>query len=370
MNHKRTIIVLAAIMMAVVPLSILAADGSDAVVDFDGVRGEGFTNRNDGTLYVNLKNSDYTDQIITAIIVKEDGREIYRSNIPVTVPANGTVTAELHFRLGSVGVHTLIVTCEPANLFPVPSGGIPLNFYQVDVTVTESIWSKPSTYGAIIVVALLIVIAAYMRIRNAPAGKPETTFTELEKQRSESREEAEVTPRLSATERKRYRGSGEPSKEAKKSSEPPAEKKKPFAKSSEPPAEKKKLFARSSAPQDEKKATSFTELERQKTEKKEPEAKKEYQPQVEEEPQPQAKKEPQPQVEEEPQPQAKKEPQPQAKKGSQPQAKKEPQPQAKKGSQPQAKKEPQPQAKKETGAKKGSSSEEPKKLKYVSPRRK
>jgi len=245
MNHKRTIIALAAILMAIVPVGIIMSDGSDASMDLGKIWGEGFTNTSDGTLFVTLKNTEYSDQEITIVVTSDSGRELARAT--VTVPANSTYTAELRFGLG-LGSHDLTVTCTPAILFVPPDS--PINYDTVNLNVTESLWSKPTNNGAIIAVALLIVIAFYLRMRNAPATKPDTTFTELERQK-ESKTETAETPRASATERRRYRGSEEPPKEAKK----------PVAKPPEPPAEKK--------------AASFTELEKQKSEKKETAPKKE-----------------------------------------------------------------------------------------------
>ncbi|MCL1978916.1 MAG: hypothetical protein FWG60_01990 [Methanomassiliicoccaceae archaeon] len=248
MNHKRTIVALAVIMMAAVPMSILMADESDAGMSFDKIWGEGFSNTSDGTLFVSLKNTEYSDQEVK-ITVTEGSRELAKKT--VTIPAQTTYTAELRFGIGGLGDHILTVTCEPADLFPGP-GGTHYNSETVTVNVTESIWSKPTTYAALIVVAILIVIAFYLRMRNAPATKPDTTFTELDRQQKGSRAKAEDAPKTSATERKRYGGPDEPPKETKK--QPPA-------KPPEPPAEKK--------------ATSFTELEKEKSAKKEAAPKKE-----------------------------------------------------------------------------------------------
>jgi len=214
-------------------------------MDLGNIWGEGFTNTNDGTLFVTLKNTEFSDQDITIVVTSDSGKELARAT--VTVPASSTYTAELRFRLG-LGNHELTVTCTPATLFLPP--GSPINYDTVTVSVDESLWSKPTTYAAIVVVALLIVIAFYLRMRSAPATKPDTTFTELERQKGAKAEAAE-TPKASATERRKYRGSEESPKESKK----------PAAKPPEPP--------------EEKKAASFTELEKQKGEKKETAPKKE-----------------------------------------------------------------------------------------------
>lgn len=238
MNHKKTLIVLAIAMMAMIPVSIMMSDESDAGMEIRDAWGDGFSNNGDGTLFIVLKNTESSDTDIT-ITVKEDGRELAKET--VTVPADTeSYTAELRFRIDGLGSHDLTITCEPVNLFPIPPSGDPLNYWNVTVNVGESIWTKPSTYAAIIVVALLIVIAAYLRMRNAPATKPDTTFTELEKQKGGSTREAESKPKASATERRRYSTPSEPSK-------PPV--------AEAPPA-----------PPKEKKASSFTELDKEKKE--------------------------------------------------------------------------------------------------------
>ena len=250
MNHKRTLIALAIIMMAVVPAGILMSGGSDASVSMDDstIWGEGFSNTSDGTLYVVLNNNEPTDQVIT-LIVTENGNELKRGTF--TVPADSKYTAELNFGLGSVGKHTITVTGEPSSMFPLRPDGTYNNKHTVDVTVSESLWSKPTVYVAIAVVVILIAIAVFLRIRNAPTTKPDVTFTELEKQQRESRgdiPEERGAPKASATEKRRYRGADE---------------------------QPKKADEKSSAPPEEKKATTFTELEKQKNEKKENPPKKE-----------------------------------------------------------------------------------------------
>jgi hypothetical protein len=273
MNQKRTIIALAVMMLAVLPMSIIMSDDSEASeVAYNDVWGEGFTSNSDGTLFikfnVNLAKGDSRE---VTVVVTENGEEILKTEKEVT---SETTQIELRFRLSSVGDHELTVTCTPAYLFPT-SGGNTFNKETVTITVTESLWSKPTTYIAIIVVAVLIVIGFYMRMRNAPATKPDTTFTELERQQKESRGEVvEKKPKTSATERRRYSGGSESkAKEAKPTKLPkekpakaakPVEEKKPSK-----PVEEKKVAKpveekKPSKPVEEKKAASFTELEKQK----------------------------------------------------------------------------------------------------------
>lgn len=243
MNHKKTMIALAITLMALIPAGMLMSDESDARVDFGDVWGSGFTTNGDGTLHVTLNSTEYIEIEMT-ITVTEGNREL--KSIEVTIPAatdeNPTVkyVAEVSFRLDGEGTHQLRVTCEPSHYF-TPSGQ-PINYYDVNVDVTVSIWSNTTTYIAIIVVALLIVIAVYLKIRSTPITKPKMTFTELERQKAVGKEEslAEKESRQTATERRRYRSEGKAEKPA-------------------------------AAPtKNEEKPMTFTELEKQKGEKKEP----------------------------------------------------------------------------------------------------
>ncbi|MDR0508446.1 MAG: hypothetical protein LBG63_01270, partial [Candidatus Methanoplasma sp.] len=203
----------------------------------------GFTNSGNGTLYITFWSDEYNEQVITVTVKADNGRE-YTEEVTVPAATDGSIThtAELRFKLGSVGTRTLTVTCEAENAVFVLPGGVSSNVYSTTVTVnvTESVLSKPTTYIAIIVIAVLIVIAVFLYMRNAPTKKPDTTFTELERQKKESREDVEEAPKTSATERRRYRDSDDRPKETVKTSAPP----------------------------EEKKATTFTELEKQKKKEK------------------------------------------------------------------------------------------------------
>jgi hypothetical protein len=262
-------IALAVIMMAAVPMSIVMSDGSDAGMNLDDgkVWGEGFTNTSDGTIHVLLRSTETAPQSIT-VTVKENGTELARTT--ETVPANVTDhEITLSFRLNGIGDHEIEVTCEPGSLFPSP-GGTPLNNTKITVTVTESLWSKPSTYGAIAVIAILIVIAFYLRMRNAPTAKPDVTFTELEK-RKESREDEDDKPKTPVTARRRYSGSDARPKEAEPKVAKPKEKKQ----KEKGIREAKPKESKTPAPPEKKDAATFTELEKQKTDKKDAAPKKE-----------------------------------------------------------------------------------------------
>jgi hypothetical protein len=272
MNHKRTIIALAVITMAIASMSLVMSDNSDARMTFEKIEGVGFTTANEGTLFVPLTNGGEEPLEIT-ITVTEDGRLLKTDK--VTVGKNSTVTAELRFKLNGTGDHQLRVTFTPAEYFPPITSGGYANSAIAHVNVSESIWSKTTTYLAIVAIALLIVIAAYMKIRSAPAGKPGMTFTELEKQKRESREEEEDRPKASATEKRRYRESEESSKAAQKQQAPPEKKAGTFTelenqkkadatakKGPEPPPKKAEPAPKKAKPQEEPKKLKYVSSRR------------------------------------------------------------------------------------------------------------
>lgn len=248
MNHKKTLIALAVIMMAIVPASMMMSDESDAKVDFGDIWGSGFTTSGPGTLNVVLTSTEYDDIVGIDVIVTENGVE--RGRTTVTVPANDSITAEVRFSLDGAGTHYLRVTCEPPDTFPPGPNGQPINYIDgISVEVTVSIWSNTTTYLALIVVAILVVIAVYLRMRSAPVTKPKMTFTELEKQKAAERGEVEEKPKASATERRRYGSSEQAINTPPKTAKPEA-----------------KAEQKVEAKPEESKPTSFTELDKQKKE--------------------------------------------------------------------------------------------------------
>jgi hypothetical protein len=258
MNKSKMIMALAFAILAIAPMSlVLISEQSEAYLTIsDDIRGDGFSTSGDGTLHIPFSNNTGMDVTLTALIVKEGNNEVYRATNVIVPEGGGTV--DLHFKIGSKGDHNLTVVGEPNDAFYSPDGVSFVNSNTVTISVKESVLSKPSTYVAIAVVAILIVIAAYMYMRNAPTKKPDTTFTELEQQKRVSKGEVDSAPKASATEKRRYdkASATEPPKEA------PKEK-----------ASKKEAVKPEPAPE-EKKATTFTELEKEKSAKKEASVKK------------------------------------------------------------------------------------------------
>jgi hypothetical protein len=199
MNHKKTIATLTVMMMAFISLSIVTADDSDADIwmEDDGFKSYGFKNNSNGTLEIKFKSQEAADFDITITITDSNGKTLHKETVTVSP---GLYIAHLSFNIGGVGEHEVTITCEPSYIFP---GSIPLNVQTVTITVEESIWSKWTTYAAVAIIVILILIAVLIRMRGAPNVKPDTTFTELERQK-ESREEPEEDEAPRSSKRRRY----------------------------------------------------------------------------------------------------------------------------------------------------------------------
>jgi len=200
MNQKKMIAALTVMMMAFISLSIVATDDSDAYIwmEDNGIKAHGFKNNSNGTLEIEFRSQEVADFNITITVTDSNGKVLHRETVAVP---NGTYIARLSFSIGSVGEHEVTITCEPSDIFP--PGSIPLNVQTITITVDESIWSKWTTYAAVAIIVILILIAVLIRMRSAPAVKPDTTFTELEKQK-ESREDFEEDEEPKTSKRRRY----------------------------------------------------------------------------------------------------------------------------------------------------------------------
>lgn len=195
MNCKQIIavsaIVLFALMLVPVADAATIENSPSGTVEVDNMNGGGF----DFTLQ-----SDNSFEL--KVTITENGRELSMQTFNVTPGEN-----VIHIDLGmmtSVGNHTIRVECTPANEMEGGHG------FNVNVEVTQNILSNWAVYGAIAVVVIIIVIFAYIKMRDTPKVKPEMTFEELEAQRkaemaakADKKQKKEKAP-APTTERKRY----------------------------------------------------------------------------------------------------------------------------------------------------------------------
>ncbi len=229
MNAKKTLIIAVIMMLAVLPaIGLIDDSGSDATISIDGNVTQGtITSDSGGDIYIKLESTEDEDVDITITVTNSNTGDTV-GETTVTIPANEDITASVHVNFGSAGTYNAKITCTPSTYFEN------VNYTTATITVTDSIWSNWTSYAAIIVVVLLVVIALVLHMRSAPKIKPDTTFTQLEEQQKEPASKSGESAQHSTT-RKKYKSSeaSKPSEEAPVKSEP-------------------------------KKAQNFTELEKQK----------------------------------------------------------------------------------------------------------
>lgn len=195
MNCKQIIavsaIVLFALMLVPVADAATIENSPSGTVEVDNMNGGGF----DFTLQ-----SDNSFEL--TVTITENGRELSVQTFNVT-PGENVIHVDLGM-MTSVGNHTIRVECTPANEMEGGHG------FNVNVEVTQNILSNWAVYGAIAIVVIIIVIFAYIKMRDTPKVKPEMTFEELEAQRkaemaakADKKQKKEKAP-APTTERKRY----------------------------------------------------------------------------------------------------------------------------------------------------------------------
>ena len=179
---------LSVLMLAMIALIIPAIALSDSAAGDVGIYNSGdihvtdFNDRGSGTVTLMLYNNDsVNDEIVTVRIVEMGNESRVFGSAKVTVPADTAVTGfevKVTISTGSQGHFwaKAIVTGDAVN---EPMSQTPFEF-----SVGRSIWSNTSTYIAIIAVVIIVGIALFLKMRNAP--KPDETgytFTEMEEDR-------------------------------------------------------------------------------------------------------------------------------------------------------------------------------------------
>lgn len=194
MNCKQIIAVSAVVLFALmlVPVADAATieNSPSGTIEVDNMNGGGF----DFTLQ-----SDNSFEL--TVTITENGRELSVQTFNVT-PGENVIHVDLGM-MTSVGSHFIRIECTPTSEVENPG-------FNVNVEVTQNILSNWAVYGAIAVVVIIIVIFAYIKMRDTPKMKPEMTFEELEAQRkaemaakADKKQKKEKAP-APTTERKRY----------------------------------------------------------------------------------------------------------------------------------------------------------------------
>lgn len=240
MRNSKKIIVLAMLVIATsFAAGLSMQEASDADLTFSDVS-QGKITPDGGNIYVMLENQDNSEKNLTLTVTYvKDGTEITAGSKNITVPSKAmNYKATVYVNLGGVGEYNIKITATDIYFH---DGANTTTF---TATVTESIWSGWTPYAALGIVALLVVIAAFIHIRSKPRIKPDQSFTQIEQERRSGKSAG--TPGTSA-ERRRY--------SADKTGQPKAVVKEP-----------------------EPKAASFTELEKEKAVAKKEAGKSEKKP--------------------------------------------------------------------------------------------
>ncbi|MDR3282941.1 MAG: hypothetical protein LBS92_04955 [Candidatus Methanoplasma sp.] len=222
MSVKKILMIVVVLALIAAPIAAMA-DTSDGQIEIneDKTNGDGFKTNSNGTVHIHLKSTETNDVGIDIRIEDSEGNLLAEKN-NVNIPAGSEdFVVDVSVGLSGLGDHEIKIVCEPKGLFPATTGGEIFNYYELTVNVTESIWSKWTTYLAVAIVVILIVIAIFLRMRSASDKKPDTTFTDLENKRKSSAKD-EPAPAAS-TERKRYKTEKTPAKEASKANAKKAE---------------------------------------------------------------------------------------------------------------------------------------------------
>ncbi len=202
MNSKHAIAAFSVVLLALYMVPAVDAyseirDNPTGTLKFDNMNGGDIS----FTVWSEGSNSIYTMEVTVfngGTVLTTDEFDIWPGNNDISIHIN------------SLDTGSYILTLTLSN---IPSDFKEPTLFTVRVQVETNILSNWATYAVIIVAVIIIVIFAYLKIRDTPKQKPEMTFEELEAQRkakmaqkAEKRQKESST--LSTTERKRYLGRG------------------------------------------------------------------------------------------------------------------------------------------------------------------
>jgi hypothetical protein len=181
-------------MLALVP-AMVSPDSEDSEATSLGAVTQGkITNNGGGYLYIEFTNNEVERDVTITVVNLGNGETV--GNGTITIPASESAyTGKIHVNLGGTGDYNVKVTCTPESVF---DGS---NYTTLSVSVVQDVWSDWVTYGALIVIALLVVVGAIVYSRSKPKIKADTTFTKLEAERAAS---GKVVAEEPTVERKRY----------------------------------------------------------------------------------------------------------------------------------------------------------------------
>ncbi|MDY0293387.1 MAG: hypothetical protein RBQ77_02290 [Candidatus Methanomethylophilaceae archaeon] len=201
-SYTKFMTVAAILAIVLVSATAMAPSGdADVEITSDARVVSGFDNMTAGTISVSYTNTGSDPVTVEFYATYTSGGDRLAEGT-ISIPAGETVEGTLTFLINSAGAHYITVFASATN----PDGSEAL-FPHGDrtsllVDVGSSAWSQWTTYLAIVVVVLLIVIGVWLRMRNAPKVEADTTFTEMEEKKSMYR--PEVPAQTKTTDKQKY----------------------------------------------------------------------------------------------------------------------------------------------------------------------
>lgn len=206
MSCKKTITALLIVMLALIPLSLMA-ESSDAYQYNSYEVTRGFSDIGDGEISVYITNGTSAPVTVNIKITSTDGSRTYATK-EFTIPAN--VTRE---NVKESGNHATLSFSAGG------SGHKQMNLYiddskvtVIDINSEHSIWAEWTTYLVIIIAIIVVVVIVWMKVRSNSDKKAkeignEKVFTKMEEERRAKRISSEPAPEPKKAEKKTYQGS-------------------------------------------------------------------------------------------------------------------------------------------------------------------
>lgn len=199
--------ILALTAVALALMCVIPFDDADANINIDDCgRSSSFDNMNGGSVWCKVVNDASDTKVIVKITEKNTGKEIGNSgtvDVPAATETNPTTEITVSMKnYKSVGDHQIVIT-----VYDVDNNV--LDTREMTLTVDDNILSNWTTFAVIIIVAIVIAVIVYLKIRDNHA-KSETnkmTFEELEAQRKAQmaqKSEKKVKTSAPSTERRKY----------------------------------------------------------------------------------------------------------------------------------------------------------------------
>lgn len=208
MDYKKLLAVAAILIVAIVPF---IADDSDAAVTRDGqCTYSGFTDFDNGTLTIKLKNSDSTAVNVTVRAFEFGNHDKVLDEKTAEIAADSAVTeVKLSWGYGSSGT-------KYVDVYVYDSDGNKISAACEDcvaIEVSHSIWKNSVTYIVIAIIIIAIIVAIILYIRSTKKTKADSTMAD--KTFTKMHNEKVARKSTATAEKKEYKSSGSRTRKSK-----------------------------------------------------------------------------------------------------------------------------------------------------------